>query len=180
MLIRWVRAILLLPGTVLIVVPLTLLRLTRGPRWIEVPGGAPDPWFWAGAAAGIGGVFWSGWSVVTFMRHGEGTAAPWDPPRRFVATGPFRHVRNPMILGVFLMLLCEAVVFRSWAVAGWMTLFVTGNLFYIPLSEEPGLEKRFGVDYMEYRQHVRRWIPRPAGWPRAGRQAADRREGVNR
>jgi protein-S-isoprenylcysteine O-methyltransferase Ste14 len=35
------------------------------------------------------------------------------------------------------------------------------NLIYIPLVEEPRLERRFGKDYRLYQQNVPRWIPRP-------------------
>ena len=179
LLIRWLRVLIALPGTVLLVIPLVLLRLTRGPRWLEVAAGPEDAWFWVAMSAGILGAFWSAWSVAMFMRFGGGTAAPWDPPRRFVVRGPYRHLRNPMILGIFLMLLCEALVFRSWAVASWLGGFVIGNLVYIPVFEEKGLEKRFGADYVTYRRHVPRWIPRPRGWPPRG-GANDRSLGSER
>ena len=174
LLIRWLRVVIALPGTVLFVIPLVLLRLTRGPRWFDVaashsnPWLWSDPWLWVAMLAGVFGAFWSAWSIAMFMRFGDGTAAPWDPPRRFVVRGPYRHVRNPMILGVFLMLLCEALVFRSPAIATWMGLFVVGNLAYIRFFEEKGLELRFGADYVTYTQHVPRWIPTPRGWPPRG------------
>ena len=168
MLYRWLRVLIALPGTVLFVIPLTLLRLTRGPRWLDIPAGPQDFLFWVAMPAGLVGAFWSAWSVAVFMRFGEGTAAPWDPPRRFVVRGPYRHVRNPMILGIFLMLLCETLVFRSWAIASWLGAFVVGNLIYIPLFEEKGLAMRFGADYVTYTRHVPRWVPRPGGWPTAG------------
>jgi protein-S-isoprenylcysteine O-methyltransferase Ste14 len=38
------------------------------------------------------------------------------------------------------------------------------HLFYIPYSEERGLEKRFGEAYRTYKQHVPRWIPRLTPW----------------
>jgi hypothetical protein len=40
--------------------------------------------------------------VARFAAEGQGTLAPWDPPRRFVVRGPYRFVRNPMISGVIL------------------------------------------------------------------------------
>jgi protein-S-isoprenylcysteine O-methyltransferase Ste14 len=47
------------------------------------------------------------------------------------------------------------------------------NLVYIPLVEEPGLERRFGEPYREYRAHVRRILPRLRPWePSAGRARA--------
>src|SRR5262245_48773182 len=37
--------------------------------------------------------------VATFATRGRGTPAPFDAPRVFVATGPYRYVRNPMYVG---------------------------------------------------------------------------------
>src|SRR5260370_394626 len=42
--------------------------------------------------------------VATFVKHGEGTPAPFDPPRKFVAAGPYKFARNPMYLGGFIVL----------------------------------------------------------------------------
>jgi protein-S-isoprenylcysteine O-methyltransferase Ste14 len=46
----------------------------------------------------------------------------------------------------------------------WAAFFSLGNLLYIPRSEEPGLERRFGDDYRRYKQHVPRWLPRWRPW----------------
>ena len=43
--------------------------------------------------------------VIAFVTRGEGTPAPFDPPRKFVAIGPYRFVRNPMYVGGFTVLL---------------------------------------------------------------------------
>jgi hypothetical protein len=43
-------------------------------------------------------------------------------------------------------------------------VFVVTNMIYIPLVEEPGLAKRFGEDYVQYKQNVPRWIPRLTAW----------------
>ena len=74
--------------------------------------------------------------------------------------GPYRHVRNPMISGVLFILLAEALFFGSLPILAWFTVFLVVNSTYIPLVEEPGLEKRFGEEYIRYKQHVPRWIPR--------------------
>jgi protein-S-isoprenylcysteine O-methyltransferase Ste14 len=100
------------------------------------------------------------WCVALFARVGRGTLAPWDPTRALVAVGPYRYVRNPMITGVATMLAGEALFWRSGAVAVWAAAFVVINHLYFILSEEPGLERRFGEPYREYRRTVPRWIPR--------------------
>jgi protein-S-isoprenylcysteine O-methyltransferase Ste14 len=103
-------------------------------------------------------------TIRLFGTVGQGTLAPWNPPQRLVVRGVYRHVRNPMIAGVFFVLLGEAVLAASLPVLGWFAVFVVVNAVYIPLAEEPGLVKRFGSDYLTYRQNVPRWIPRLTPW----------------
>src|SRR5206468_1133608 len=81
-----------------------------------------------------------------------------------VVQGVYRHVRNPMISGVFFVLLGEAVLAVSLPLLGWFAVFVVVNAAYIPLAEEPGLVKRFGDDFLTYKQNVPRWIPTLTPW----------------
>ena len=91
-----------------------------------------------------------------FARIGDGTLAPWDPTHKMVVQGVYRHVRNPMISGVFCVLLGEAVLFGSLVVFGWFVLFLLANLLYIPGLEERDLEKRFWEAYRQYKRNVSR------------------------
>jgi len=99
-----------------------------------------------------------------FVTVGKGTLAPWDPTQKLVVAGVYRHVRNPMIGGVFCVLLGEAVLWASLSLLCWFLFFLLLNLIYIPLLEEPRLERRFGQDYLLYKANVRRWIPRWRPW----------------
>jgi protein-S-isoprenylcysteine O-methyltransferase Ste14 len=161
---RLFRVILVLPGTVTVLVPGLLVLATQGTRVAVAPAGPWDPAFW-GALPALGlGLILGVTTVRLFVRHGEGTPAPWDPPKRLVVRGPYRHVRNPMIVGVLFILLAESLVLQSPPVAGWMALFFLANAAYFPLSEEPALERRFGEDYRRYKANVPRWIPRWRAW----------------
>ena len=82
--------------------------------------------------------------------------------------GPYRHVRNPMIAGVLLMLAAESLIFGSWHLAGWTLAFFLGNAVYLRSVEEPALERRFGDDYRRYRANVPRWIPALRPWDPPG------------
>jgi protein-S-isoprenylcysteine O-methyltransferase Ste14 len=103
-------------------------------------------------------------TVRLFHSVGQGTLAPWDPPRRLVTRGVYRYVRNPMISGVLFMLLGEAILGGSQGLFTWFILFLVINTTYFKLLEEPGLVRRFGQDYITYRQHVPMWIPRLKPW----------------
>ena len=141
-----------------------MLRASRSAHWLDIPIGVSSPSFLASAMFLVPGILLMAWTVTLFLRFGEGTAAPWDPPRRFVIKGPYRHVRNPMITGVFMTLVAESLMTQSPLILAWAAVFMTANLLYIPLVEEKELERRFGEEYMEYKRGVPRWIPRLTAW----------------
>jgi protein-S-isoprenylcysteine O-methyltransferase Ste14 len=161
---RQVRAIVLLPGVVVVLVPLAVLTGT----------GLDFGWGLGGAlavlpilfglvliAAGFG--LWL-WTVRLFARVGKGTLAPWDPPGGLVVEGPYRHVRNPMIAAVLAVLAGEAALFGSSPLLIWFGGFFVLNFAVFQLYEEPGLERRFGEDYLAYKRNVPRWLPRRTPW----------------
>ena len=65
-----------------------------------------------------------------------------------------------MITGVATVLAGQALVTGSWILAAWMLTFVAINFVYFVTVEEPGLERRFGDPYREYKARVPRWVPR--------------------
>ncbi len=98
--------------------------------------------------------------IVEFARSGRGTLSPVDPPRHLVVRGLYRYVRNPMYLSVTTIVLGEALLTRSAALAiYWAGWFVAVNLFVMGY-EEPTLRDQFGDSYDEYTRRVPRWIPR--------------------
>lgn len=163
MLIRHLLAIAILPFTVAVVVPMWICRRygttfalghSVGPVSLQVLGVA---------LLGLGFALFT-CCVWRFATEGKGTLAPWDPPPVFVAHGPYQYVRNPMISGVILFLFGEASVLLSPRHCVWAVVFLVMNLIYIPLVEEPQLERRFGGSYREYCRHVRRFVPRLRPW----------------
>ena len=84
-------------------------------------------------------------------------------PKEFVAFGPFRYIRNPMSLGAVILMLGFALYESSISIlllAAALFLFFHLIVVYV---EEPGLEKRFGESYQEYRRSVNRWLPKFGG-----------------
>lgn len=103
-------------------------------------------------------------TVFLFAARGRGTLAPWDPPVHLVVRGPYRFVRNPMISGVLLVVIAEALFLRSSVHAEWAGIFLLANVLYIPALEEPQLERRFGDAYRTYKRNVPRLLPRFTAW----------------
>jgi len=157
-------SIIILPGTVVVFVPAVLLFVFQSFS-LGATLSNPGHWaFWMGLFAMALGLILAIWTSRLFLTEGEGTPAPWDPPKNVVVLGPYRYVRNPMIIGVLFMLLGEALLFQSIPIAGWMVVFFLGNSIYLPRYEERDLEQRFGDPYIEYKKHVRRWVPRLSPW----------------
>jgi protein-S-isoprenylcysteine O-methyltransferase Ste14 len=161
MILRHLISILLLPFIVVVVVPAWLLNVFTidNVRWVE---GVPLSWALRalGLALLISGLGLFLWCVSLFARIGRGTLAPWDPTRNLVAEGPYRYVRNPMISAVAAMLMGEALLWGSMALGLWACVFIAINHAYFITIEEPGLERRFGEPYRNYKASVPRWFPR--------------------
>ncbi len=100
------------------------------------------------------------WCVVAFAVVGQGTPAPFDPPRRLVVRGPYRFVRNPMAIGVGSALAGAAAFYESWQLAGFASVFFLIVHVFVVLYEEPTLRRMFSDEYAAYCDAVPRWWPR--------------------
>ena len=161
---RQLLAVLLLPFMVTIVVPGALVWVFGASIGWELPGFAGSLPVIAGAASITAGVRLVFDTIFLFATRGRGTLAPWDPTSRLVVEGPYLRVRNPMITGVALVLLGEAALLGSPSILIELGVFALANALWMPLVEEPGLSRRFGEDYEEYKGAVPRWIPRRRPW----------------
>jgi len=143
----------IVPGFWTVLVPYWVVG--RGAR-LELRGIAVAGWLLvvAGIALYLTCAFWG------FALRGKGTPAPIDPPKQLVVEGPYAIVRNPMYWGVALVILGEALAFRSLALAEiGCALFASAALF-VMVYEEPMLRHKFGAEYEAYCQRVPRWVPR--------------------
>jgi len=144
-------------GVILLVIAAAL----AADRLLALPplGSWPGSLLFALPLLGAGGALWL-WSAAQFVRA-KGTPIPLDPPPRLIQEGPYRHVRNPMLGGVFLMLLGLGALMRSWSLTCAFTpLFIVAALLEFKLIEEPELERRLGEAYREYRSRTPMLIPR--------------------
>ena len=144
----------LVPGTVAVYVP---LRLAAG-GWVS-----PQRWGVAQYAAllplacGCAVYFWCLWDFAAF---GRGTPAPVDAPRRLVVRGLYRYVRNPMYVGVLLVIAGWALLFGSPRVLGYGAVVALFFHLFVLAVEEPTLRGKFGRSYEQYCREVGRWVPR--------------------
>ena len=114
------------------------------------------PWFL--------GVSISLWCVWAFVFKGRGTPAPIDPPKELVVGGLYKIVRNPMYLGILLILLGHIFWFQSMLLVIYaVCLFIAFHLFIV-FYEEPTLRRKFGDSYDRFSQRVPRWIPYRFRW----------------
>lgn len=100
-------------------------------------------------------------STWQFLRV-RGTPVPLRPPPKLVTNGLYRLVRNPMFGGFFVFIIGLGFWLRSIPLGLLLVpLFVILLSRYLQAIEEPELEKRFGKEYVEYRDRTPRFFPRP-------------------
>jgi len=107
-----------------------------------------------GAAIYLHTAFWG------FAAIGLGTPAPIDPPKILVVRGLHHYVRNPMYIGVGLIIAGQAWLFRSLPIAIYLACDVLVVHLFVILYEEPTLKRHFGEEYERYRATVPRWVPK--------------------
>jgi protein-S-isoprenylcysteine O-methyltransferase Ste14 len=142
---------LVVPGTVTVYVPL-LIAQNRPPAFGSL-------FVIALAVLAVGGAIYA-WCVWDFATFGGGTPAPLDAPKNLVVRGLYRYTRNPMYVGVLLVILGWAVLFRATVLCLYALIVGTCFHLFIVLYEERHLQKEFGGEYDDYRGRVGRWLPR--------------------
>ena len=150
-------------GLLLVFVPARLLSWSG----LSTPASS-GPVQWLGLTIATAGGALALACIVTFALIGRGTPAPFDPPRRLVARGPYRSVRNPMYIGAAAALAGAALFYGSAWLAAYATGFVLLMHAFVVGYEEPTLRATFGEDYARYCGEVRRWRPRPRAAPTRG------------
>lgn len=141
----------LVPGTVAVYLP---LRIAEGRS-------SASPWAVALALPvfSVGAAIYA-WCLWDFAAFGRGTPAPIDAPNKLVVRGLYRHMRNPMYVGVLTVILGWTVVFQTLALPAYA--LIVGVVFHLVviLYEERHLHDTFGEEYDSYRTRVGRWLPK--------------------
>ena len=86
------------------------------------------------------------------------TQNPFKNPNKFITRGVYTTTRNPMYLGMLLVLVGISLLL------GGLVTFICPLIFFIIIQrlfiplEEKNMEKQFGKRYLKYKSKVRRWI----------------------
>lgn len=96
---------------------------------------------------------------VVVLLCGGMLSTPGIIPTRFVVLGPFRYVRNPMSLAGVTMMLGLALFCRSVSILLFSVILFLVLHGIVVLWEESFLEKRYGENYLQYKNSVNRWLP---------------------
>ena len=86
------------------------------------------------------------------------TPEDFSASKKLIMTGPFRFSRNPMYIGMFLIVLGVTFCLRNVIglvviVAFWAVL----EFMFVPFEEEKN-ELTFGQEFLDYKKRVRRWL----------------------
>lgn len=142
----------LAPGMVAGFIPLGLLRIGS-----QVQAG---PFSYLAFPLWVIGFAMLVWCFWDFLAKGKGTPAPIEPPRELVVSGLYKYVRNPMYVGVLLVIIGHFLWFGFWNLLIYAVLVFVGFSAFVVFYEEPTLKRNFGAAYEEYLKRVPRWIPR--------------------
>ncbi len=152
LLIRAITAFLLLPGIFAGILPWLIAALDP---WKGNAGIPAD----AGLMVGIAGLIILLRSAWDFYVSGLGTLAPWSPPIKLVSCGLYRCTRNPMYLGVLLIVAGWSIGYGSPMLLGYLFFAAAAFHLRIVFQEEPWLAERYPKQWPHYAASVQRWQP---------------------
>ena len=97
---------------------------------------------------------WQSW--VLFKKHK--TSYKFEESTLFIKEGLYKYSRNPMYLGMVMLLLGVAIYVGNLAsLVPLILFFVVIDRMFVPYEEEK-MENTFGVEYLDYKKRVRRWL----------------------
>ncbi|MHA1968753.1 MAG: methyltransferase family protein [Candidatus Hodarchaeales archaeon] len=150
-----------IPGIVVIIFPLILSTLL--PNKFEI-----GEFYAFGYLFIVIGIVFYTYSVLSFLFNGEGTPMIFFmrklerifgvEPSKLVQNGLYNYTRNPMYLGVVLIVIGEGLLIQNILILLWGILAF--SIFHLVVSflEEPHLLKKHGQNYKDYMKKTPRWI----------------------
>lgn len=123
---------------------------------------------WSGIALVLVGTVCLIECFLRFALRGLGTPAPIAPTQHLVVSGLYRHTRNPMYVAVVVAIAGQALWFGSTALLAYGAIVWALCFAFVLVYEEPTLERQFGAEFVLYKRHVPRWLPRLKPWEPGG------------
>lgn len=145
---------LVLPPTFALIAGLTMAFLDR---FMPIADFINPPWHWMALVPTTAGLLLTLWAAAGFIRAGT-PLEPYEQASVLVTSGPYRFSRNPIYLGIVLLLA------GFWLWLGSLSPGLVLPAFVIAIDrrfirrEEAHLEERFGERFRAYRASVRRWL----------------------
>ena len=135
----------------------TVIAMLVVHRWLPVRQLITGHWRWTGLAPALIGLATGGSAARLFVRR-KTTIRPGQVSTALMTDGPFRFTRNPIYVGMVLMLSGVAVGLGSLSPWFGVPLFILAIATDVIPAEEAMLEETFGEEYRAYRLRVRRWV----------------------
>lgn len=126
-------------------------------RYIPVEIIITSPFNYSGIFVGFCGLALATSGVISFKKAGT-ALKPFEASTALVTDGLYRYTRNPMYLGMVILLIGVA------SYLGSLMPYVVIPVFFLVIQqcfikhEEPFLENIFGQEYLDYKNNVRRWL----------------------
>ncbi|MEN8242300.1 MAG: isoprenylcysteine carboxylmethyltransferase family protein [Chloroflexota bacterium] len=99
------------------------------------------------------------WSIKAQREIGKGTPMPLQATQKLVVQKPYLYSRNPLFFGLINLFFGISILLGSISSVLIVLLFTVVILLYVKLIEEKELEKRFGDEYLAYKQNTPFLIP---------------------
>jgi len=126
-------------------------------RYLPVYDYLDEPWTYLGIVPILPGIAIATVSVGRFARAKTGIV-PFDEATTLVTGGLYRYTRNPMYLGMFMILIGAALMMGSISPLLPVWLFMLVIRYNFVAGEERFLEAAFGQNYLDFKNKVRRWL----------------------
>lgn len=97
------------------------------------------------------------WAAMTMKRAGT-HVDPYQPSTTIVTSGPFRWTRNPLYLSMTVSYIGLALIFHAVTAVILLPVALLVMVYGVIRREETYLQRKFGVEYSDYRRRVRRWL----------------------
>ena len=92
------------------------------------------------------------------MKRAQTNIEPWKPTNAIISDGIYLYSRNPIYVAMALIYTGVAFLFNSFWFLPPLVLVLLVIHYGVILREEKYLEGKFGVEYLNYKNRVRRWV----------------------